>query len=83
MGRYSRLRCRPKTAEFRKEKVIPVNVDWNALAVAGVPEGMTIDPSNVKILQTLALSSGDVNTVAVGKNFVLATGSGYEKIFCI
>lgn len=77
MGRYARLQCRPRPAHFRKEKKqVTIDVDWNALATAGVPEGMAIDPTSVKNLQTLTLSSGDINSVAIGKNFVLATGSG-------
>ncbi len=77
MGRYARLQCRPRPAEFHKEKkVITIDVDWDALAAASVPEGMAVNPSTVKMLQTLALHSGDVNSVAIGKNFVLATGSG-------
>jgi len=54
-----------------------VHVDWYALAMAGSAEQMNAwDFSAVKILQTLQLSKGDVNTVAFGRNFILATGSG-------
>lgn len=75
MGRYARLRARP--VEFHREKkALTIDVDWDALAAASVPEGMALDPSSVKVLQTLALSAGDVNSVAIGKNYVIATGSG-------
>lgn len=77
MGRYARLQCRPRPAQFRKEKkVITIDVDWDALAAASVPEGMSFDPSSVKALQTLTLHTGDVNSVSIGKSFVIATGSG-------
>ncbi|CAL8088448.1 unnamed protein product [Orchesella dallaii] len=81
MGRYTRLLGRPRPCEFRKaKKVITIDVDWHALAIAGTPEGMEVDPSSVKILQTLTLSNSDVNGVALGKNFVLATGSSDKRI---
>jgi phenylalanyl-tRNA synthetase beta subunit len=49
---------------------------WKTLAMAGFEEGMNWDLSNVKTLQTLSLSKGDVNSVAFGRNLILASGSG-------
>ncbi len=80
---------KPKETTRRGDKVFKEFEDWNrifdiknidisiSMAVAGVGAGSTrMDLSNVKILQTLNLSKGDVNSVAFGRNFMLATGSG-------
>jgi hypothetical protein len=56
----------------------PDIVNWKELqaVMSELIEGMNIwDLSNVTLLQTLDLSQGDVNSVAFGRNYVLATGS--------
>ncbi|XP_021955888.1 uncharacterized WD repeat-containing protein alr3466 isoform X2 [Folsomia candida] len=57
------------------------NTNWRTLAMAGFEGEMGVwDLSNAKLLQTLSLSHGDVNSVAFGRNFILATGSGDKRV---
>lgn len=66
-----------------QKRVFEGSNNWRSTAMAGFQEDMNAwDLSGVKQLQTLKLSGGDVNSVAFGRNFILATGSGYDSILC-
>jgi len=95
MGRYRKLRLsrnssisstysgRSEPSNGDEEKDKP---DYTELTINGVRSALTlsmtlIDGSCAKLLQTLHLSHSDINSVAFGKNFMLATGSRYfDKI---
>jgi hypothetical protein len=77
-GQTSSKTIKANVDALLEEQVVFKDFENKSLSIimSGFEDEM-FDISNVKILQTLTISKGDVNSVAFSRrNFILATGSG-------